>query len=165
MNIRRLLRHSLFPGWLIHRNFPACLLRKIEDAVAESELGHAAELRFAVEGALHPRLAASDMNARQRALEVFSAQRIWDTEANNGALIYLLLADRIVEIVADRGFNDRVPPEEWQSICRDMEDYFRRGDFEAGILRGIASVDVLLRRHFPNIAVNPNELPDTPIVL
>ncbi len=163
--MNRLFRHLLFPDWLTRRRFPAGVLGRIEAAVTASERGHTAELRFAVEGALHPGQLMAAMTARERALEVFSTLRIWDTAANNGVLIYLLLADREVEIVADRGLNGLILPEEWEAICREMEAGFRHGEFEAGTLLGIERVDGLLRRHFPATGENPNELPDVPSVL
>jgi uncharacterized membrane protein len=163
--MKRLLRHLLFPDWLTRRRFPGRVLEHIEAAVAASERGHAGELRFAVEGALHPAQLWVGMTTRERALAVFSHLRIWDTAANNGVLIYLLLADRDVEIVADRGLNGLVQAVQWEAICREMEACFRRGEFETGALLGIKRVDGLLRRHFPVSGDNPNELPDTPGVL
>lgn len=163
--MKRILRHLLWPDWATRRRFPAATLKRIEAAVAASERGHSAEFRFAVEGSLHPAALRLGVSARERALEVFSDLRIWDTAANNGVLIYLLLADRQVEIIADRGFNAFVTAEEWQAICREMEASFRQGEFEAGVLLGIARVDVLLRRHFPASGGTPNELPDAPQLL
>jgi len=163
--MNRLLRHLLFPDWLTRRRFSGRVLERIETAVAASERGHSAELRFAVEGALHPSPLLAGMTGRERALEVFSNLRIWDTAANNGVLIYLLLADRDVEIVADRGLSGLVQPAEWEGICREMEACFRRGEFEAGALLGIERVDGLLRRYFPGSGENPNELADAPRVL
>ena len=97
---------------------------------------------------------------RERALEVFSNLGVWDTEANTGILIYVLLADRQVEIIADRGINRRVESSEWQAVCHDMVEAFRQGDFEAGSVQGVRAVGALLERHFPAPPVNPNELPD-----
>lgn len=163
--MNRLLQHLLFPDWLTRRRFPGRVLERIEAAVVAAERGHSAEFRFAVEGALHPSQLMAAMTGRERALEVFSNLRIWDTAANNGVLIYLLLADRDVEIVADRGLSGLVQPAEWEAICREMEACFRRGEFEAGALLGIERVDGLLRRHFPAAGDNPNELPDAPEML
>jgi uncharacterized membrane protein len=160
-----LLRPLLFPVWLTRRWFPAQVLARIEGAVAASERNHTGEFRFAVEGALHPRQVLAGMTARQRALEVFSQLRIWDTAANNGVLIYLLLLDRNVEIVADRGLNGLVQPTEWEAICREMEACFRRGAFEDGALLGIERVGALLSHHFPATGDNPNELPDAAEIL
>lgn len=153
------------PPWVVGRRFPAATLQTIEAAVAASEATHAGELRFAVEAALAPGPLLRGQSARERAVEVFSGLRVWDTEGNSGVLIYLLLADREVEIVADRGISARVPQAEWEAICRRMEERFRQGDFEAGALAAINEVSALLAAHFPAPARNPNELPDRPEVL
>ncbi len=163
--MNRMVRHLLFPDWLTRRHFPAPVLARIEAAVAAAERGQSGELRFVVEGTLHPAQVYSGMSARIRALEVFSQLRIWDTAANNGVLIYLLLADRDVEIVADRGLNDLVSPAEWEAVCREMEVRFQQGEFEAGALLGVERVGELLLRHFPVSGDTPNELPDAPGVL
>ena len=105
------------------------------------------------------------MSARERALEVFSALKVWDTQHNNGVLIYLLLADRDVEIIADRGIHGRVGAQGWETICRDMERAFSEGRFEQGVLGGIERVSSLLESHFPSTYRGRNELPDRPIVL
>ena len=101
----------------------------------------------------------------KRALQVFSQLRIWDTEHNSGVLIYLLLADRKVEIVADRGINAKVSRAEWISICQNMENSFRIGAFESGALLGVAAITRLLLQHFPAQTHNPNDLPNHPVVL
>lgn len=163
--MKRMLRHLLFPDWLTRRYFPASLLARIEMAVNAAERGHSGELRFVVEGTLHPARVFSGMTARMRALEVFSQLRIWDTAANNGVLIYLLLADRDVEIIADRGLNGLVSPVAWEAVCREMEVRFRQGEFEGGALQGVERVGAFLRRHFPVSGATPNELPDAPGVL
>jgi uncharacterized membrane protein len=105
------------------------------------------------------------MNARERALEVFGQLRVWDTERNNGVLIYLLMADRDVEIVADRGLNGLVQAAEWETVCQAMEADFRRGAYEAGVRQGVKAIGELLARHFPPPANNRNELPDRPTLL
>lgn len=123
------------------------------------------ELRFAVEAGLDwPELFAG-ISSRERAIEVFSHLRIWDTQHNSGVLIYLLLADHKVEIIADRGISSRVEKSEWISICQDMESRFRTGNFESGVLLGISAVSTLLSKHFPAYANNPNELANRPTVL
>ena len=106
-----------------------------------------------------------DRTARERAVEVFSQLRVWDTERNNGVLIYLLLADRRVEIVADRGINRDVGPQGWDKICRDMELAFRQGNFEQGVVEGIRAVASHLVRHYPASGGNENELSDKPVML
>jgi uncharacterized membrane protein len=105
------------------------------------------------------------VSARQRAVEAFARLGVWDTEANNGVLIYLLLADRDVEIVADRGVHAKVGPDGWEAICKTMEAEFRAGRFEAGVLAGIAAVGRHLEAHFPRRGADANELPDAPVML
>ena len=140
-------------------------MHAIEAAIRQSETSHMSELRFAVEAGLDwPDLLAGT-SSHGRALEVFSRLRVWDTEHNSGVLIYLLLADRKVEIIADRGIHARVGEAGWAAICRNMEHRFRAGEFEGGVLEGIAAITVLLQQHFPAQGVNPNELPDYPVAL
>ena len=140
-------------------------MRNIEAAVARSEAGHSGEIRFVVEAALHPFDLLRGVTPRQRAIELFARLGIWDTQHNNGVLIYLLLADHDVEIVADRGVDHEVGTQGWQAICLEMEAAFRQGRFENGVIAGIARISDLLRQQFPTDAVNDNELPDTPLVL
>jgi uncharacterized membrane protein len=106
-----------------------------------------------------------NQSARGRAIDMFSLLRVWDTEHNNGVLLYLLLADRDVEIVADRGISRHVAPDEWERICREMERAFRQGRFEEGVLAGIRTVSAHLVRHHPGEGKRLNELPDAPVVL
>ena len=146
------------PHWLVKRYFPRRVLADIERAIGESETAHMGEIRFAVEAALDIWPLMRGQQARERALEVFSQLRVWDTEHNSGVLIYLLLAERKVEIVADRGIHAKVGDAHWQRICRMMEEEFRQGHFEQGVLAGIGEISALLVRHFPAAGVNPNEL-------
>ena len=137
----------------------------VEGAIKAGESGHVGQIRFAVEGALHTLPLLNGQSPRERAMEVFSQLRIWDTEHNNGALIYLLLADRAVEIVADRGVHAKVPAQEWDRICRDMEASFGRGSYQHGVVAGIQAVTRHLAEHFPIRAGAINELPDQPVIL
>ena len=121
----------------------------IEQAIKAGEATHSGQVRFVVEGALDGAPLFHDQSARERALDIFSHLRIWDTAHNNGVLIYLLLADRRVEIVADRGIDALVGAEGWEKICRDMEADFKAGNFEAGVIKGIAAVSRQLARYFP----------------
>lgn len=163
--IARILKHLFYPDWLAWRAFPTASRKAIERTIMDSEVRHGGEIRFAVEPnlALAPLLRGVD--ARQRAVELFGQLRVWDTERNNGVLIYLLLADRDVEIVADRGLNGRVQSAEWEAICQQMEADFHRGAFEAGVRQGIKAIGELLARHFPPPADNRNELPDRPTLI
>jgi uncharacterized membrane protein len=146
------------------RLFPAATLRRIQQAVAEAERGHSGEIRFAVETALPAARVWRGVSARERAVELFGELRIWDTEHNNGVLVYLLLADRDVEIIADRGIDARVGATGWEAVCRAMEQRFRGGEFEAGAIAGVQAVGDLLRRHYPVAGDTPNELLDTPVL-
>ncbi|MFV0278819.1 MAG: TPM domain-containing protein [Parahaliea sp.] len=161
----RLLANLLTTRWSLRRAFPARTLATIERAIAASEAGHGAELRFAVETALGPGAVLRGITPRERAVEAFSNLHVWDTTANNGVLIYLLLAERDIEIVADRGYNGKVSNAQWQAVCSAMEAAFRQGDYEQGALAGIAAVGTLLREHFPPHAGDGNELPDKPAIL
>jgi uncharacterized membrane protein len=165
MGMKRIARHLVATKWMVNRAFPRDALMAIEKAVKASEATHRAEIRFVVEGALDTAPLSRGQTARERAIDVFSQLRIWDTEHNNGVLIYLLLADRDVEIVADRGIDAKVGPREWERICREMEAAFRLADFLGGVVGGIQEVTRHLAEHFPPIADDRNELPDKPVVL
>lgn len=165
MNWSRLLRHLMSPPWRGRRSLPPAALARIERAIGQSEARHRGQIRFAVEHALDTASLVRGLSARERALDVFSALKVWDTEHNNGVLIYLLLADRDVEIIADRGIHGRVGGEGWETICREMENAFREGNFEQGVLAGIERVSSLLAAHYPSDHRGRNELPDRPVVL
>ena len=165
MSLSRLVRHLMTPHWRVRRSFPPAALARIEQAIAHSETRHGGQIRFAVEHALDTASLLRGLTARARALDVFSALKVWDTEHNNGVLIYLLLADRDVEIIADRGIHARIVGEDWEAICRAMEKAFREGNFEQGVLSGIERVSILLAAHYPSGQRGRNELPDRPVVL
>jgi len=161
----RFLKHLTATRWQVAICFPAHSMLAIRNAIEASEKNHMGELRFAVEAGLDwPQLLAGT-SSRDRAVEVFSQLHVWDTEYNSGVLIYLLLADRKVEIVADRGIHARVGNEGWTAICHHMEKEFRMGNFESGVLQGITAISALLNEHFPAYTHNPNELSDGPTVL
>ena len=151
--------------WSARRAFPPSSLHHIEQAIAAGERAHSGQLRFVVEPALPLPSVLRGEAPRERALEVFGRLRIWDTEQNCGVLIYLLLADKAVEIVADRGIHRRVGDQSWGTICRRMEAAYRERRFEEGALAGIESINALLAQHFPRGAPGANELPDRPVVL
>jgi uncharacterized membrane protein YgcG len=165
MDILRVLKHLLYPDWLGRRAFPPAAMAHIEAAIAASEARHRGEIRFAVEPNLPLLPLLRGQSARDRALEVFAQLRVWDTEENNGVLIYLLLADRDVEILADRGPARLVQPADWEGICRKMEARFRAGRYEEGVLLGIAEIDRRLARLYPRVEEDANELPDRPVRL
>jgi uncharacterized membrane protein len=165
MNIRRIAKHLLMTHWQVNRAFPREALTAIERAIQASETAHVGEIRFAVEGALDAGPLFRGQSANERAIEVFSQLRVWDTEHNNGVLIYLLLADRDVEIVADRGIHARVRSPEWEKICRQMEAAFKQGHYPGGVVDGIQAVTHHLSEHFPASGAGRNELLDKAVVL
>ena len=165
MNLKGTFKHLFAPDWLVYRAFPRAALKRIEAAIGQSEAAHRGELRFAVEAGLDLLPLLRGLTPRQRALDVFSRLRVWDTEENSGVLIYVQLVDRDIEIVADRGISAKVGQAQWDAICHRMEEAFRARRFEAGVLEGIAEITTLLTTHFPARRENPDELPDRPVVL
>jgi uncharacterized membrane protein len=165
MGIKRIGKHLLANRSRVSKAFPGRSLAAIEQAIKTSEATHRGQIRFVVEGALDGAPLLRNQSARARALDVFSHLRIWDTAHNNGVLIYLLLADRDVEILADRGIDALVGPNEWENICRAMEVEFGKGNFEAGVITGIEAATRHLVKHFPKHGGGSNELPDAPVVM
>jgi uncharacterized membrane protein len=165
MNLKRIVKHLLTTHGQLRRAFPRSTLKEIEGAIKAAEAAHVGEIRFAVEAALDGLQLFNGQSPRERAIEIFAQQRVWDTEHNNGLLIYLLLADRAVEIVADRGLHSKVGAREWERICRQMETAFKQENYEGGVVGGIQAVTQHLVKHFPASAAGRNELPDKPIVL
>lgn len=163
--VSRMLRHLFMPSWLMWKYFPPAMLAEIETAIRESEIRHHGEIRFAVETSLPFSAIWRGVKGRQAALEAFGNLRVWDTENNSGVLIYLLLADHDIEIVADRGIAARVDQTEWDNIAKLMERHYRAGDFRTGTFEGIRRVTELLARHFPTGPENPDELSNKPVLL
>ena len=165
MDLKRIIRHLLMTHWRVKAAFPPRSLSVIEKAIQESHKAHVGQVRFVVEGALHSAALFDGLTARERAIDVFSQLRVWDTEHNNGVLIYLLLADRDVEIIADRGIHLRVSAAEWEAVCQMMESEFQRGKYQAGSVGGIQQVTELLKRHFPAHRPPREDLPSSPVVM
>lgn len=163
--VGRMLKHLFMPAWRMWKHFPPAMLAEIETAIRESEIRHDGEIRFAVETALPLSAIWRGASARQAALEAFGNLRVWDTKNNSGVLIYLLLADHDLEIVADRGITARVDQTEWDNIAKLMEQHYRAGDFRQGTFEGIRRVTELLARHFPPGPENPDELSNKPALL
>lgn len=163
---RRLLA-NLFEGWFqLHRRFPPELLDDMTAAIADGERTHLGEVRFAIESRLPVRLVWAGVDARTRAQQVFGQLGVWDTEHNCGVLIYVLMSEHRIEIVADRGIARRVQPHEWTAVCTGMLESFAAGQWRAGALQGITRVHTLLATHFPsNGRPRPDELPDQPVLL
>lgn len=166
VDLARIIRHTLPPSWwVLRRTFPPHVLATVESAVTAAEQGHRGEIRFAVEAELNLPALLRGQSARERAVDIFSQLRVWDTAENNGVLIYVLLADHDVEIVADRGINARVSADEWTAICQEMETRFHAGQYEAGAVAAIERVGELLRRYYPGADAAGDELPDRPRVV
>ncbi|HEV8094579.1 MAG TPA: TPM domain-containing protein [Burkholderiales bacterium] len=166
MKLQRILKHLAMPHWTVRRAFPARVAQAVERGVRAAETAHDVELRVVVEGGLPLASLVRGTSSRERAIELFSNLRVWDTEKNTGVLIYLQFVDRKIEIVADRGISARVRQDEWDAACAAMADEFRAGRFEQGTLRGIEQVAALLKKHLPPPqAGDRDELPDAPIVI
>ncbi len=164
MKLGRLLRHRWLDEDDVRRALGVDALARIEARVRASEAHHSGEIRVCVEAGLPLSYLWRDAAPRERAVTLFGKLRVWDTENNNGVLIYLLLAEHAIEIVADRGLDRQAGTAQWQAIVAEMSAAFREGRFEDGLNTAIDHVDALLRRHFalPASAANPNELPDAP---
>lgn len=162
---RRLWRHLFTDRGDVRRTIPPAGLALVEHAIAEGERAHAGQVCVAVEAALPLTRVWSGVTPRERAIEVFALLRVWDTEFNDGVLVYLLLADHDVEIVADRGIDARVGAQAWEAICKAMEEAFRARRFTEGLVDGVAAISTLLAQHSPRGAAERNELSDQPIIL
>lgn len=162
----RFWRHLATDHGSVHRAFPAAALAAIEAAIKSGEATHRGQLCFAIEPSLPLSRVLARLAPRERALEIFGQLRVWDTEENCGVLVYLLFADRDVEIVADRGIHARVGDAGWEPICRAMEAAFRERRYADGALAGIRALNELLARHYPGDGrERGNEIPDRPVVL
>jgi uncharacterized membrane protein len=160
-----MLRHLLATRAGTRRRFSGPVLQAIEAAIAAAETRTSGEVRFVVETALEPNEVWAGLGARDRAMHTFSNLHMWNTENRNGVLIYVLLADRNVEIVADRGAVDRIPQADWEGVCRLMEGHFAGGRFAEGAVAGVQAVGGLLARQFPPRERNRDELPNQPALL
>lgn len=162
---RRLFDHLATDHRSVRRIFDEAALNSIEAAIAAGERAHRGQVCVAIEAALPPTRVLRRLTPRERAMEVFALLRVWDTEDNCGVLLYLLLADRAVEIVADRGIHRRVGDAQWQAICSALEADFRAGRYADGVVRAVARMAAVLAEHFPGEATGSNELPDRPAIL
>ena len=165
MALLRWIRHLTCSARRTRTLFPSAVLDDIEAAIGAAESRHAGEIRFVIETSLPWPLLWRRCSARDRALELFARLHVWDTEANNGVLIYVLRAERAVEIIADRGINARVSEAEWQSVCREVEAHYRAGRYAEGSRAAVAGVARRLALHFPAARGSDNELPNQPILI
>ncbi len=163
--LKRFFRHVWMSPIILRNRFPKATLDAIERAVGESEQQHRGQVRFAIEAELTTAELWQGLTSRQRALQVFSHLGVWDTAENNGVLIYVLLADHRVEIVADRGIHQHVGNERWSAICKEIELHYRRGDFQAGSVSGVEKITAELAHYFPRRGEQKNEQGDGVVVL
>lgn len=170
MDWRRIWRHLITDHGAARKLFPARTLSHLEQATRHGEQLHHGQVRLAIEASLPLGSVRRGMTSRERALDVFGLLRVWDTAGNNGVLVYLLVADAAVEIVADRGIHLKVGEQAWRDICRKMETQFRAGHMAAGVQTGLVEIGSLLALHFPRsgreqAGERKNELPDAPAML
>jgi len=163
--LKRFFRHVWMSPIQVRRAYPDTTLVAIEAAVKASERNHRGQVRFVVEAELTTPQLWAGTTARQRAIEIFSAMRVWDTAENNGVLVYVLLADRKVEIVADRGIQHHVGDERWRAICKELELHYRKGDFVCGSVTIIEKISAELTHYFPANGSEKNEQSDKPILI
>ena len=162
MVIKRVIQHLLVGPLALRRAFPTTLLNELTSAIQNSEKRHLGEIRFVVEHSLPLYEVIRGLTPRERAIQIFSELRVWDTEANSGVLLYVLLADKDLEIVADRGISNKVTPSIWEEICREVEGKFSKRLFREGALHAIAKLSDVLTKHLPATpGVSRNELEDT----
>jgi hypothetical protein len=165
MSGKRMIRHLFVTRAGTRRRFSQAVVDSIEAGISAAETRSSGEIRFVIETALELPDLWRGLTPRDRALQVFSDLHIWNTELRSGVLIYVLVADRDVEIIADRGAAAVITAAEWEAACRLMEDHFRARRFAEGSLAGIEAVAGLLERHFPARRADRNELPNQPQLL
>jgi uncharacterized membrane protein len=161
--MRRLLSHALTGRWHVRRMLSDGASQAITHAVREAERGHSGQIKVVIEGTPGVGHVLTRRTARDRALDVFTLERVWDTNHNNGVLLYLMVAERDAEIVADRGLNERVLPEQWQEICTALERDVAAHGFARAVCSAVTSVGDRLREHFPSDEAS-NELPDDAVI-
>ncbi len=164
---RRWLRHLWMDTADSRHLLPPSACARLAAAVRASEALHLGEVRLCVEASLPWSALRQGVDARQRAIDLFGQLRVWDTAHNNGVLIYLLLADRRIEVLADRGLHALAPAEVWPRIAHDIAQALAAGEVEAGLQLALQQVSGLLRAHHPapEGAQRPNELPDAVVLM
>lgn len=161
----RLWRHVSTTTAAGRRAFPEETLKAIEEAITEGETRHRAEVHMIVEPALDVSALLGGMSSRERARELFSDYRVWDTEENCGVLVYVNLADHKVEIVADRGVGKIIPSSEWEAVCRLMTRGFAQGEYHSSVIKALSRLNDLLEQHYPDDGSRHNQLPNRPVML
>ena len=164
---RRWWRHRWMPEHASEKALPPATAERLQQLVSASEVLHSGEIVLCVEAALPNsylrragRVASVPVVIRERALAWFGKLRVWDTEHNNGVLIYLLLAERRLEIVADRGLARCVDHAQWQAVAQHLGQRLQEGDFDTGLTQAVQAVSAVLVQHFALAPgqTNPNEL-------
>ncbi|WPB56751.1 TPM domain-containing protein [Xylophilus sp. GOD-11R] len=166
--LARIVRHRWRDERDIRKSIPPELVAQLQRQVAASERHHTGQIRVCIEAGLPTSYLWRDATPRERALTLFGKLRVWDTEENNGVLVYLLLSEHAIEIVADRGLNRHVGPGQWQHLVAHMGDAFGAGRYQDGLTQALDDVTTLLATHFPTRddgTQHPNELPDAPVLL
>jgi len=166
-NLQRVLKHCWWDASDVRRTVPADLLTRLASQVSASEQRHTGEIRICVEAGLPLSYLLRNAPARERAVMLFGKLGVWDTEHNNGVLIYLLLADHAIELVADRGVNARVSPAQWQAMVAHLGSALQAGQVEEGLMAALEEVSAVLVQHFPPLpgVVRGNELPNAPVLV
>lgn len=164
MKLGRILKHLIVPSWVRGRAFSADTLAAIDAALGESRKWHRCEIRVVVEGSRGVAALLRGESVRARALALFSRLNVWDTEENNGVLLYIQWLDRKIEVVADRGLAARIPQAEWDRLCRCLEYVFREGDYRGGAVMAVREVGLILATYFPAPGINPATLPNRPVL-
>ena len=162
---KRILRHLLTTAAYGRKAFPPATLKAAENEISAGERRHRAQVRLIVEAALPLVAVMQGVSPRERARALFAHYRVWDTEENCGVLVYVNLADRQVEIVADRGVGKTVAATQWHAICRAMTQGFAKGNYHDSTLAALAELNGLLAQHYPGNGSSTNELPDKPLML
>lgn len=161
--MRRLVRHAVTGRWHVSKMLGGGASQAITEAVRDAERGHTGQIRVVIEGTPGVAHVVRGRTARDRAIDLFAAEGVWDTNHNNGVLLYLMIAERDAEIVADRGLNAKVTAEQWHAICTDLEREVRASGFTHAVCSAVSSIGRLLREHFPAEGA-PNELPDDVVI-
>ena len=161
--MRRLVRHAVTGRWHVSKMLAGGASRAITDAVRDAEQGHSGQIRVVIEGTPGVAHVVQGRTARERAIDLFASERVWDTQHNNGVLLYLMIAERDAEIVADRGLNTKVTSEQWHAICADLEREVKASGFTRAVCSAVSSIGHLLREHFPAEDA-PNELSDDVVI-
>lgn len=163
--LSRLIRHLCTTTGAGRRAFPESTLKAIEKAITHGETCHRAEVRMIVEPSLTAQAVLNGVSPRERARDLFSQYRVWDTEENCGVLVYINLADHQVEIVADRGVGRLIAPRDWETICRRMTQGFAAGNYHDSAIAALDDLNALLQKHYPDDGSTHNQLSNQPVML